>query len=85
MGPVAEQRIYNCNLSGRVGERVSVYGWVHVRRDHGKLIFIDLRDETALLQVVLRPEASELSRAIDHSVVTHRLPGRNTAGREREL
>ncbi|OHA48624.1 MAG: hypothetical protein A2806_00300 [Candidatus Terrybacteria bacterium RIFCSPHIGHO2_01_FULL_48_17] len=65
MGPVAEQRIYNCNLSGRVGERVSVYGWVHVRRDHGKLIFIDLRDETALLQVVLRPEASELSRAKD--------------------
>ncbi|MDQ3123875.1 MAG: OB-fold nucleic acid binding domain-containing protein, partial [bacterium] len=34
------------------GQSVKVQGWVHARRDHGKLIFIDLRDRSGLLQVV---------------------------------
>jgi aspartyl-tRNA synthetase len=43
-----------------VGSELRVAGWVHRRRDHGGLIFIDLRDRTGLLQVVFRPEeASE--------------------------
>jgi aspartyl-tRNA synthetase len=41
-----------------VGAQVRVAGWVHRRRDHGGLIFIDLRDRTGLLQVVFRPEES---------------------------
>ncbi|MFA6603637.1 MAG: aspartate--tRNA ligase [Patescibacteria group bacterium] len=39
-------------LVNRVGQEVEVSGWVHARRDMGKLIFIDLRDRTGLLQVV---------------------------------
>lgn len=40
-------------------EEVLVEGWVHSRRDHGKLIFIDIRDRSGLLQVVFNPQVSE--------------------------
>ena len=39
-----------------VGQRVLVQGWLHGRRDHGGLIFIDLRDHTGLLQLVIQPD-----------------------------
>lgn len=43
-----------------VGEVISVAGWVHRRRDHGGVIFIDLRDRDGLLQVVCDPDTKEL-------------------------
>lgn len=46
------KRVTVADCVDKVGKEVLVKGWVHARRDHGKLIFIDLRDSSGLLQVV---------------------------------
>ncbi len=43
-----------------IGSEVSVCGWVHRRRDHGGVIFIDLRDREGLLQIVFDPDRAEI-------------------------
>ncbi len=48
-----------------LGEEVSLCGWVHRRRDHGGVIFIDLRDRTGLVQVVFDPDAPETFRTAE--------------------
>ena len=78
----------NCGepLEATVGSQITVAGWVHRRRDHGNLIFIDLRDRSGLLQVVFNPEYSEKAHEIAGSLrsewvvqitgkVVSRLPG----------
>lgn len=46
-------------LAANIGQTVTVSGWVHTRRDHGGLIFIDLRDHTDIIQLVIQPENAE--------------------------
>ncbi|ETR72210.1 MAG: Aspartyl-tRNA synthetase [Candidatus Magnetoglobus multicellularis str. Araruama] len=57
------RRTHHCNaLTVKdVGKEVSLAGWVHRRRDHGGVIFVDLRDREGITQVVFNPE-------VDHSI-----------------
>ena len=51
-------RSHHCGFIKKdlIGEEVEVCGWVHRRRDHGGVIFFDLRDESGLVQIVFNPE-----------------------------
>ncbi len=42
-----------------IGEEITLQGWVHIRRDHGKLIFLDLRDSSGQVQMVVLPHHPE--------------------------
>lgn len=53
-------RIWVKETIDKVDQEVTVAGWVHARRDMGKIIFIDLRDRSGLLQIVFPPENTEL-------------------------
>ncbi len=50
----------------KIGEIVTLKGWVHGRRDHGKLIFIDIRDRWGMVQVVFTPGDKELLAIANH-------------------
>ena len=54
-----KNRILAVKISDEVGKNITVAGWAHSRRDHGGLIFIDLRDHTGLVQLVINPDKPE--------------------------
>jgi len=56
------RRSHRCGeiRSKQIGENVNLAGWVHRRRDHGGLIFIDLRDRAGLVQVLFSPDNKDL-------------------------
>ena len=51
------------NSINKIGEKITVKGWVNSRRDHGGLIFIDLRDGGGILQLVISPETADFGLA----------------------
>lgn len=50
-------RTYVEEIRSKSGEEVELCGWVHARRDHGKIIFIDVRDRSGLVQIVFIPKS----------------------------
>lgn len=52
-------RSLSTQLKTEIGKKVSVMGWVNSRRDHGGLIFIDLRDHKGIIQLVITPETAD--------------------------
>jgi len=63
-------RTHHCNQlrAADIGGTAKLAGWVHVRRDHGGVVFIDLRDREGLTQVVFRPEENSELTAVAHTL-----------------
>ena len=54
-------RVASADILNHEGKEVELFGWVHARRDHGKLVFVDLRDRSGLVQVVFGPTIAAAS------------------------
>ncbi len=53
------QRTLSLETRDKIGQDVKLYGWINTRRDHGKIMFLDLRDRTGLVQVVATKKLSD--------------------------
>ncbi|HRH25391.1 MAG TPA: aspartate--tRNA(Asn) ligase [Parcubacteria group bacterium] len=81
------KRTFIKDLSGKKGEEVSISGWVDVRRDQGKMIFLDIRDMTGKVQSVVLPnhtEALEVAKQLRSEWVV-RIVGKVNARPEKNI
>ena len=59
------KRIFIKETVSKVGEEVLISGWVNTRRDHGKIVFVDLRDMSGLIQIVFVPGSKAYEKITD--------------------
>ena len=67
---MSNERTHDCGTlsDSHIGETVTLCGWVHTRRDHGGLIFVDLWDKYGMTQVVLNPQIDQLAHEHAQSI-----------------
>lgn len=63
------ERILSKNVAEHENEKVSMYGWVAVRRDHGKIIFVDLRDRWGITQLVFDEKTYQIASTLRQEFV----------------
>lgn len=64
------------DTTNHVGDSVTIQGWINTRRDHGKIVFFDVRDRTGLLQVVISPSLAEGMKTEDVVSITGKVSSR---------
>ncbi len=59
-----KERVLVADIPNHIGETITIAGWVSVRRDHGKLVFLDIRDRSGSVQAIVLPSSGEAYEAV---------------------